>query len=113
MRRNYTREETMYKNNMDPGYQDQYIGLDNKICENPEYYCKIHLVYLSSEDVERKKCLCKPSFDMIGTHRCKSLMTIDEYKDETTLHKENISKIIASRENLGMHNYKKKEPKLP
>lgn len=34
-----------------------YMGLDNK-------------VWLSEEDVKRKKCKNKPTFDMIGVHRC-------------------------------------------
>lgn len=95
----------MYKNNMNYHPKNKYIGLNNKICENPQYYCKIHLVYLSAEDVKRKKCLCKPTFDMIGTTTCKSLISIDEYKNEVFLHKKNITKINDSRKNTGMSSY--------
>lgn len=95
----------MYKNNMDSHSEGKYIGLDNKVCENPKYYCKIHLVYLSAEDVKRKKCMCKPTFDMIGTTTCKSLIPIAEYKNEVSFHKENITKINDSRKNTGMSSY--------
>lgn len=47
-----------------------YMGLDNKICKNPTYWCRLHQVWLSEEDVKRKKCKNKPTFDMIGVHRC-------------------------------------------
>lgn len=45
-------------------------GLDNKICKNPTYWCRLHQVWLSEEDVERKRCKCKQAFDMIGTYKC-------------------------------------------
>lgn len=47
-----------------------FMGLDNKICKNPTYWCRLHQVWLSEEDVKRKKCRCKDDFDLIGTHRC-------------------------------------------
>ena len=95
----------MYKNNMDHHEKGEYIGLDGKICDNPKYYCKIHLVYLSDKDVERKKCLCKPTFDLIGTTTCRSLITIDKYEKEQIKHKESIKKVNASRVKSGMSSY--------
>lgn len=53
-----------------------FMGLDNKICKNPTYWCRLHQVWLAEEDVKRKKCKCKDDFDLIGTHRCGNL----EYK---------------------------------
>lgn len=50
--------------------KNPYMGLDNKICKNPTYWCRLHQVLLSEEDVKRKKCKNKPTFDMIGVHRC-------------------------------------------
>jgi len=50
-----------------------FMGLDNKTCKNPMYWCRLHQVWLSEEDVRRKRCMDKPTFDMIGAHRCQSL----------------------------------------
>lgn len=50
-----------------------FIGLHGKPCKNPKYWCRLHEVYLSPDDVKRKKCLHKPTFDMIGEMRCGSL----------------------------------------
>lgn len=50
--------------------KNPYMGLNNKICKNPTYWCRLHQVWLSEEDVKRKKCKNKPTFDMIGFHRC-------------------------------------------
>lgn len=50
-----------------------FMGLDNKICKHPTYCCRLHQVWLSEEDVKRKKCRRKDDFDLIGTHRCGNL----------------------------------------
>lgn len=50
-----------------------FMGLDNKICKNPVYWCRLHRVWLSEEDARRKKCKRKDDFDLIGTHRCGNL----------------------------------------
>ena len=49
------------------------MGLDGVICKDPVYWCRMHEVWLSEEDVERKKCRCKPTYDMISTRRCNCL----------------------------------------
>ena len=46
------------------------MGLNNKICKNPEYWCRLHKVWLSEDDVKRKRCKCKPTYDMLGTQIC-------------------------------------------
>lgn len=53
--------------------RNPYMGLDNKICRNPVYWCRLHQVWMSEDDVERKRCKCKMTFDMIGTYRCSCL----------------------------------------
>lgn len=78
--------DTNYKNVGNT--QNVYIGLNNTVCENPVYFCKSHLVYLSAEDVEKKRCMNKPTFDMISTRPCNWLVTIDEYEKEKTFYKE-------------------------
>ena len=85
------------------------MGLDNQLCSDPKYYCKIHLVYLSDKDVEAKQCLCKPTFDMIGTTRCRSLITAEEHDKELEAYREDLQKINGSRENLGMLSYNVKK----
>lgn len=99
----------MHRNNMDHHAEGEYIGLDNKICEDPRYYCSIHLVYLTDEDVKRKKCKCKPTFDMIGTTTCRSLIPIEEYVKNQKKHAENITKVNESRKNSGMSSYKRND----
>lgn len=53
--------------------RNPFMGLDNKICRNPVYWCRLHQVWPSEDDVERKHCKCKLTFDMIGTYRCSYL----------------------------------------
>lgn len=50
-----------------------YMGLNNKICKDPVYWCRLHEVWLSEEDVVRKQCRCKPTFDMLDTKPCYNL----------------------------------------
>lgn len=89
-----------------------YMGLNNQMCLDPKYYCKIHHVYLSDEDAANKKCMCKPTFDMIGTTRCKSLITAEEREAELEMYREDLEKINKSRAALGMLAYNvKKIPK--
>ena len=49
------------------------MGLDNKLCIDPVYWCRLHEVWLSKKDVKRKHCMEKPTFDMISTCRCGNL----------------------------------------
>ena len=57
------------------------MGLNNKDCENPKYWCRIHEVWLSEEDVEEKGCRRKMTADMLGTRICGSLEK-REYKSK-------------------------------
>lgn len=47
-----------------------WMGLDGKVCEKPVYWCRMHEIWLSEEDVAKKKCLAKPTYDLIGVRRC-------------------------------------------
>ena len=49
------------------------MGLNNKVCENPRYWCRNHQVWLSENDVDKKRCRHKLTFDMIGEYVCPSL----------------------------------------
>ena len=53
------------------------MGLNNELCTNKKYYCRSKRVYLSEDDACRKRCLCKPSFDMIGASRCNWLVSVE------------------------------------
>ena len=54
-------------------HANPYMGLNNKICRDPKYWCAIHEVWLSEEDVKKKGCLSKPTFDMLDTRVCLKL----------------------------------------
>ena len=49
------------------------MGLNNKICIDPEYWCRLHQVWLSSDDVRRKRCKNKTTFDARSIYRCRCL----------------------------------------
>ena len=57
---------------------DSCMGLFNQTCESKDYYCRSKRVYLSQADVEKKRCLCKPTFYMIGTNICNWLEKVDK-----------------------------------
>ena len=50
------------------------MGLNNKICKNPKYWCRLHQVWLSEKDVERKHCKSKQTIDMLDTRLCTNLV---------------------------------------
>lgn len=58
--------------------RNPYMGLNNKICKNPTCWCRLHQVWLSEEDVKRKRCENKPTFDMIGVYPCRCLERREE-----------------------------------
>lgn len=31
------------------------MGLDNKICKNPIYWCRLHQIWLSEDDAKKKQ----------------------------------------------------------
>lgn len=52
------------------GFKNPWMGINGDVCKDPVYWCRLHEVWLSEEDVKRKKCLAKPTYDMIGVHKC-------------------------------------------
>lgn len=50
-----------------------WMGLDGKICEKPIYWCRMHEVWLSEDDVTRKNCFARLSADMLIQRRCNCL----------------------------------------
>lgn len=73
-----------------------YIGLSGEECLTPAFWCRLHQVWLSDKDVIKKKCLEKPTFDMIGTYTCHciELKNKDYLKDETVISKLDKLKIL-------------------
>lgn len=53
--------------------KNPWMGLDGEVCRKPAYWCRLHEVWLSEEDVARKKCRAKMTYDMIGERRCNCL----------------------------------------
>lgn len=53
-----------------------FMGLNNKICQNPAYWCRLHEIYLSEKDVKQRRCKNLCSVDMIDTYRCMDLENI-------------------------------------
>lgn len=54
------------------------MGLNNKICVNPMYWCRRHEVFLSELDAERRHCRNKLTYDMRGYERCSCLQNLEE-----------------------------------
>ena len=50
------------------------MGLNNKPCKFPKYWCGLHQVWLSESDIKRKHCKERPTMDMIGTRLCTNLV---------------------------------------
>lgn len=46
------------------------MGLNNEICTEPKYWCRLHEVWLSEKDVSNKRCRSKQSYDMIDVYEC-------------------------------------------
>lgn len=54
-------------------HRNPWMGLDGVVCERPAYWCRLHEVWLSEEDVAKKKCLSKLTYNMMETYQCKCL----------------------------------------
>ena len=50
--------------------RNPWMGLDGVVCENPAYWCRLHEVWLSEEDVAKKHCLARVTPDMRGMRKC-------------------------------------------
>lgn len=49
------------------------MGLNNKICIEPKYWCRIHQVWLSENDVQKRQCRQQISHDMMSIYICTNL----------------------------------------
>lgn len=65
------------------------MGLNNKICKEPAYWCKSKQVWLSEHDAETKQCKNKPDLHMIGTEVCRNLVKLDRETKERLQHDNN------------------------
>lgn len=74
------------------------MGLDNKVCDNPVYYCALKQVYLTNDDVRRKRCLNLPTFDLLGTTRCTSLRDIHKNSNSEKIDRKTYNKPILIKE---------------
>lgn len=54
-------------------FRNPWMGLNGVVCEEPAYWCRLHEVWLSEEDVAKKKCLARMTYDMLGYRRCNNL----------------------------------------
>lgn len=57
------------------------MGLGNKLCINPKYWCRSHQIWLSENDVKKKECFHKPTIDMISYEKCRCLEKADYYSE--------------------------------
>lgn len=81
--------------------KEKYMGLNNKVCKDPVYFCPNHQIYLSESDAKEKGCFNKPTFDLISTRRCPALILTLEHE-----HKNQISNEIARNLKKSNHNRK-------
>lgn len=61
---NYLRANSKYPN----------MGLNNTLCQNPVYWCRLHEVWLSENDVQMKQCKAKLTYDMLERRQCMCLV---------------------------------------
>ena len=59
-------------------HRNPYMGINNTICKNHKYWCRLHEVWLSENDAINKKCFCKPTYDLISVRKC-SCIEIKEH----------------------------------
>lgn len=50
--------------------RNPWMGLNGIVCTSPAYWCRLHEVWLSKDDVARKRCMARLTIDMRGTYRC-------------------------------------------
>lgn len=61
---------------------NEYMGLNNQICEDPVYFCKSHKIYLSEEDAKCKGCFAKWDLEHIERKKCNALVKKEDYEKE-------------------------------
>lgn len=53
--------------------RNPWMGLNGVTCNDPVYWCRLHEVWLTEDDVSQKKCLAKLTYNMLETYRCRCL----------------------------------------
>lgn len=51
-------------------HRNPWMGLNGRVCKTPAYWCRLHEVWLSEEDAAHKKCMARPTYDLLGEYRC-------------------------------------------
>ena len=59
-------------------FRNPYMGIENKICKNPKYWCRLHQVWLSEEDAINRKCFCRPTYNLMFERKC-NCIEVKEY----------------------------------
>jgi hypothetical protein len=59
-------------------FRNPWMGLDGVVCENPAYWCRLHEIWLSEDDVAKKKCLSRMSYNMLEIRKCNCLERKDK-----------------------------------
>lgn len=93
--------DTMHLNMTNVSDPTLKIGLDNKVCKDPKYFCMCHKIYLSDDDVQAKHCRHKLTRDMIAYQNCNWLIDADEYARKNEEKTRNIQNNKMSRLNQG------------
>lgn len=83
--------------------RNPHMGLNNRICRKPAYWCKLHRVWLSEKDVEKKQCKNKPTFDLIGCVRCVNLVEGSEWEKGRERKSERINRKNRKRQDDHQH----------
>ena len=54
-------------------FRNPWMGLNGTVCKDPVYWCRLHEIWLSENDVTQKKCLSRLRYNMLETYRCHCL----------------------------------------
>lgn len=61
--------------------RNPHMGLHNRVCRNPAYWCRLHRVWLSEKDARKKQCKHRPTIDMLGFSRCSNLVERSKWEE--------------------------------
>lgn len=59
-------------------FRNPCMGIENRICKNLKYWCRLHQVWLSEEDAVNRKCFCRPTYNLMFERKC-NCIEIKEY----------------------------------
>lgn len=69
------------------------MGLNNKKCNSPKYFCLSKKIFLSADDVATKSCFHKVNADMLSEQKCNWLLNMNEYDEYRKKNQENAAAI--------------------